>query len=167
MRKIRRFGLGLLGCLLSLGASAEDLDLSGVGDNGAAAVVLSRWLTDIGYTTSLKPGERQLDIVEGKFTILPKVSTSGVDRLVIYRYFKGKPSNAHSEELKEIVREINNRFNVCSAYVDDDGDLQMRFVVIFDDKLGPRLLRMSLEHVKTSVSIIISEYRPKFKPYYE
>jgi hypothetical protein len=65
------------------------------------------------------------------------------------------------------VREINNRFNVCSVYVDDDGDLQMRFVVMFDDKLGPRLLRMSLEHVKTSVSMILSEYRPKFKPYYD
>jgi hypothetical protein len=155
---------GFLGC----SASAADLDLTGINDDVAASVIIKSWLSDLGYSPELVPGEKQLSIqLDGRYVVAPKISKSGVDRLIVYKYFKGKPSNARSEVLKEIVREINNRYNVCSAYVDDDGDLNLRFLIYFDDKLTPKLFRLSLDHVKSASSQIISEYRPKFKPYYD
>ena len=149
-------------------ASAADLDLTGVNDDVASSVIVSRWLSDLGYSPELETGEKILSIqLDGKYLVAPKISKSGVDRLIVYKYYKGKPSNARSEVLKEIVREINNKYNVCSAYVDDDGDLNLRFLIYFDDKLTPKLFRLSLDHVKSATSQIISEYRTKFKPYYD
>ncbi len=153
--------------LLPDAVRAADLDLSGTNDDVAASVIVSRWLNDVGYTTKLPSGQKQFLLEDGKLDIAPRVSTSGVDRLVVYKVFRGKHDNVNSEVLKEIVREINNRFNVCSVYVDRDGDLQMRFVIMFDDKMSPKLFRLSHEHIKSAVSTIISEYRPKFKPYYD
>lgn len=153
---------------LSCAASAADLDLTGINDDVAASVIVKGWLSDLGYSPQLEPGEKVLSIqLDGKYVVAPKISKSGVDRLIVYKYFKGKPSNARSEVLKEIVREINNRYNVCSAYVDDDGDLNLRYLIYFDDKLTPKLFRLSLDHIKSATSQIISEYRAKFKPYYE
>ncbi len=167
MRKLCFALVMCLSAMLADDASAADLDLAGINDDVAASVILSRWLNDIGYSNKLTTGEKQLFIEDGKFDILPRVSVSGVDRLVVYKLFRGKPSNANSDTLKEIVREINTRFNVCSAYVDNDGDLQLRFVIMFDDKMSPKLFRLSQEHFKSAVSTIITEYRPKFKPYYD
>lgn len=149
-------------------ARAADLDLAGLGDDAAAAVIVSRWLSDIGYAAKLPAGEKQISIDDdSKFDVIPKVTVSGVDRLIFYKLFKGKPSNARSAELKEIVSEINNRYNVCSAYVDADGDLQMRFIIVFDDKITPKLFRLSMAHFKTASAKIIADYRQRFKPYYE
>jgi len=169
-RRMKKFWLASVlsfSCLVTSGLSAADLDVGGMNDDVAATVILNRWLSDIGYTTKLQSGEKQLFIEEGKMDILPRVSTTGVDRLIVYKLFRGKPSNANSLALKEIVREINNRFNVCSSYVDDDGDLHLRFVIMFDDKMTPKLFRLSLDHIKNAVTTIITEYRPKFKPYYD
>ncbi len=154
--------------LLATGASAADLDVTGMNDDVAASVIIRDWLSGLGYSPELDPGEKMFSIqLDSKYVVAPKISRSGVDRLIVYKYFKGKPSNARSEVLKEIVREINNQYNVCSTYVDDDGDLNLRFTIYFDDKLTPKLLRLSLDHVKSAATQIISEYRPKFKPYYD
>lgn len=153
--------------LLPDDVSAADLDLAGINDDVAASVIVSRWLNDVGYTTKLSSGEKQFFLEDGKLDIAPRVSTTGIDRLVVYKMFRGKPANVNSEVLRDIVREINNRFNVCSVYVDSDGDLQLRFVIMFDDKMSPKLFRLSQEHIKSAVSTIISEYRPRFKPFYD
>ncbi len=148
--------------------SAADLDMGGLDSNEAGTVRLNEWLVDIGYKSEMAPSRTGLTITDGgKYTLAPIVSVKGVDRLVFYKLYKGKPSNAKSEELHAIVREINNRFNVCCAYVDEDGDFQMRFTTTFDDKMSPKLFRNTLEHVKTSTDIIIKEYRDRFRPFYD
>ena len=74
--------------------SAADLDLSGVDDDAEAARKINVWLTDIGYTAKVSTSGDKVFLDEGdKFALLPLVTESGVDRIVIYKVFKGKPSN--------------------------------------------------------------------------
>ena len=156
--------------MLAAISSAADYDVKGISNDGDAALLLKDWMTDIGY--AVESGKtREVVILEtekgGKLALSPKVSSSGVDRLIIYKNYKGKPSNVNSNELRAIINEINASFNVCSAFLDSDGDLSLRYSLLFDDKISPRLLRMSLEHVDATVSVIIGRYREKFRPYYD
>jgi hypothetical protein len=147
---------------------AAELDLSGLDADEEAALRLNVWLDDIGYKAEVAPSRDAVIITDdGNYTVAPIVSSKGVDRLVIYRFYKGKPSNAKSQELHDIVREINNRFNVCCAFVDEDGDLQLRYTTLFDDKMTPKLFRNSMEHVKSCTKMIIKEYRERFRPFYD
>ena len=160
----------LLGLMVSAAAFAADYDVKGISNDGSAGLLLKEWMTDIGYT--VESGKtREVVILEtekgGKLALSPIVSSSGVDRLIIYKNYKGKPSNVNSNELRAIINEINASFNVCSAILDSDGDLSLRYSLLFDDKISPRLLRMSLEHVDATVSVIIGRYREKFRPFYD
>lgn len=160
----------LLGLMVSAAASAVDYDVKGISSDGNAGLLLKEWMTDIGYT--VESGKtREAVILEnekgGRLLLSPKVSSSGVDRLIIYKNFKGKPTNVNSNELRAIINEINASFNVCSAYLDSDGDLSLRYNLLFDDKISPRLLRMTLEHVDATVSVILARYREKFRPFFD
>jgi hypothetical protein len=154
--------------LFSATASAADLDLSEVGDDVEAAGRMKAWLTDIGYTVKLSSSGDKLFLDEGdKYALLPLVTESGVDRIVIFKVFKGRPSNVDSEALHAMIRQINADFNVCTAFVDKNGSLQLRFSILFDDKLSPKLFRNSIQHVKVCSTAIVSEYRERFRPYFD
>jgi hypothetical protein len=51
--------------------------------------------------------------------------------------------------------------------VDKDGDLVLRFILTFDDKITPRLFRNTLEHVKGGTVNLISEFKPRFALYFD
>jgi hypothetical protein len=154
--------------LFSSSVSAADLDLSGVDDDAEATRKINVWLNDIGYTAKVSTSGDKLFLDEGdKYALLPLVTESGIDRIVIYKVFKGKPSNVNSEALHAIVRQINADFNVCTAFIDKGGALQLRFSIIFEDKLSPRLFRNTIQHVKAGSTAIIKEYREKFRPYFD
>ena len=160
----------ILTLVASTAASAADYDVRGISSDADAGLMLKDWMADLGYRVDA-PKDRPSVFLEnekgGKLVLVPKVSTSGVDRLIIYKNFKGKPSNVKSEELRALINEINASFNVCSAYLDSDGDLSLRYNLLFDDKLSPRLLRVTLEHVDATVSVIISKHRDRFRPFFD
>lgn len=148
--------------------SAIDYDVSGMDNDVDAALRLKTWVAEIGYTSrSTEKREGVFIDDDYRFVIFPRVTSKGLDRLVIYKTFNGKPSNVGSSELAKLINEINNRFNVSSVYVDSDGDLVLRFVLAFDDKVSPRLFRNTLEHAKDATKSVIGEFKPKLTPYFE
>ncbi len=154
--------------LFSSSVSAADLDLSGVDDDAEATRKINAWLTDIGYAVKVSTSGDKLYLDEGdKYALLPLVTESGVDRIVIYKVFKGKPSNVNADALHAVVRQINADYNVCTAFVDKSGALQLRFSILFEDKLSPRLFRNTMQHVKDGSAAIIKEHREKFRPYFD
>jgi hypothetical protein len=68
--------------------------------------------------------------------------------------------------LLRIVSEINQKKNVCSAYVDKAGDLVLRYVLSFDDRLAPKVFRYQLEHVESSSDNIMKDFQEKLSPYF-
>jgi hypothetical protein len=168
MNLLKSYRSALAVFMMAVSVSAADLNVTGMDNDVDAAMSLKAWLADIGYTSKLSES-RDVVFLQGdaNYLIAPKVDDGDVDRLVIYKTFKGKASNHGSAELQSIVREINERFNVCCVYVDKGGDLQLRYTLLFDDKLSPKLFRQTMEHVKTCTTTIITEYRDRFRPFYD
>jgi hypothetical protein len=158
----------LLACLTSGGLRAADLNVADVRKDEDASVLLRGWASDLGYTANISDSRKAVFLKDGlDYMLAIKVSPSGIDRVIIYNIYKGKPSNASSRELMAIVREINMSKNVCAAYVDKDGDLVLRFVLGFDDRLSPKLFRNQIDHVKAASQNILDEFSSKLDPYYE
>jgi hypothetical protein len=150
------------------GLTAADLDVTGLNNDVDASVLLHNWAVDIGFTASLSDARKTVFIKDQfDFGLAIKVNPQGLDRIVIYNTFTGKPSNVNSQELLAIVREINLARNVCSAYVDKEGDLVLRYVLGFDDRLTPKLFRYQLDHVKGSTENILKDFQPRLSPYFK
>jgi hypothetical protein len=158
----------LLLVFMSLGLCAADLNVAEVRKDEDASVQLRGWLGELGYTTTISDARKTLYLKDGlDYMLAIKVTASGLDRIIIYNIYKGKPSNVHSRELMDIVRDISLKKNVCAAYVDKDGDLVLRFVLGFDDRLSPKLFRNQIDHVKAASQNILDEFSAKLDPYYE
>lgn len=163
----RCFALGLFHLLASSAfLPAADLIVAGMDNDVDASVLLHEWASGIGYSASLSTTKKAVFIKDDlNYALMMKVSSSGVDRIVIYNTYAGKPSNVNSQELLAIVRNINLERNVCSAYIDKQGDLVLRYVLSFDDRISPKLFRIQLEHVKSSSEDIIDAFAERLAPY--
>ena len=168
MKISANFWMFVFSSLFVIPVSAVDYDVSGMSNDVDASLQLKSWITDIGFTAN-NTESRDGVLVEDDYrvAIFPKVNAKGLDRLVIYKTFKGKSSNVGSAELAKLMNEVNNKFNVCSAFVDKDGDLVLRFILTFDDKITPRLFRNTLEHVKGGTVNLISEFKARFALYFD
>ena len=153
--------------IATAGLSAADLDVTGMSNDVDASILLRDWTSSIGYTSTLSESRKTVFIKDKfGFGLIIKVIPQGLDRIVIYNTYAGKPSNANSQELLRIVSEINQKKNVCSAYVDKAGDLVFRYVLSFDDRLTPKLFRYQLEHIESSSDGIMKDFQEKLSPYY-
>jgi hypothetical protein len=163
----RCFALGLFHLLASSASLlAADLVVAGMDNDVDASVLLHDWASGIGYSASLSETKKSVFIKDDlNYALMMKVSSSGVDRIVIYNTYEGKPSNVNSQELLAIVRNINLERNVCSAYIDKRGDLVLRYVLSFDDRISPKLFRIQLEHVKSSSEDIFDTFADRLAPY--
>lgn len=150
------------------GLSAADLNVAGVKTDTDAARLLRDWAADIGYTAELSDTKKIVYIRdEYNYLLSIKPTQSGVDRILIYNIFRGKPSNVDSDELHAVVRAINREKNVCAAFVDSSGDLVFRYVLCFDDRLSPALLRHQIDHVKSTSAFVLKEFSDKLAPFYK
>ena len=52
-----------------------------------------------------------------------------------------------------------------SAYVDQDGDLCFRYVLVFDKQLEPKLVQRWLKQIEVQTNAIRAEYGAKLKPF--
>jgi hypothetical protein len=148
--------------------SAADLNVAGVKTETDAARLLCEWAADIGYTAELSDSKKTVYIKDDfNYLLSIKPAQSGVDRILIYNIFRGKQSNVDSDELHAIVRAINREKNVCTAIVDNSGDLIFRYVLSFDDRLSPALFRHEIDHVKSTSAFVLKEFSDKLAPFYK
>jgi hypothetical protein len=157
----------LLCLLLAAGLrAAPDLDVAGIEDDTLGAARLVDWCRQIGVAARL--GEKSAKAVflsAERLSLAPKLTKDSVDRLVIYNFYEGKPGNRENPALRLLVAKVNRGYNVCTLYVDADGDLCFQYNLTFDDRLSERLFRRHLEHVNATALQILKRHEEDFAPY--
>jgi len=146
---------------------AETLDLTDVKTEGAATVLITRFFENIGLDVFGKR-EKQFDLKFGGYNIgvTPVISLDNGTRLNAYiTYDGGAPANLKNEKLLAVINEINRRFNYVSAYVDNDGDINFRYVLVFDKKLEPKVVHRWLKHIEVQSDAILNEFGDQLKPF--
>lgn len=143
-----------------------DLDISGLEDDVAVAGRMAAWCRQIGVQARLgeKPA-KALYLTEEKLTVAPKSTLGSVDRLVIYNFYEGKPGNRENAALRLLVAKVNAQYNVCSLFVDADGDLCFQYNLSFDDRLSAQLFRRQIRHVNETTAEILRRHEEDFLPY--
>ena len=162
----RLLALALL--LVAPFASAEPLDLTNAKNEEAAMVMIGRFFENMGLDVIDKQ-ETQLGLRYGGYNIGVGVVTSKDQgtRLNAYITYGGiAPTNLKSEKLIGTINEINRRFNYVSAYVDKDGDINFRYVLVFDKKLDPKVVQRWLKHIELQTDAIMGEFNDQLKPFF-
>jgi hypothetical protein len=148
-------------------ASAEPLDLTNARNEEAATTLIARFFENIGLDVFGKR-EKQFGLRFGGYNIgvIPVISLDNGTRLNAYiTYDGGSPANLKNEKLLAVINEINRRFNYVSAYVDNDGDINFRFVLVFDKKLEPKIVHRWLKHIEIQSDAILEEFKDQLKPF--
>jgi hypothetical protein len=148
-------------------AAAEPLDLTNAKNGEAATVLIARFFENIGLDVFDK-SETQFGLKFGGYSIgiTAITSTDNGTRLNAYiTYDGGNPNNPKNEKLLGLINEINSRFNYVSAYVDKDGDINFRYVLVFDKKLEPKVVHRWLKHVEVQSDAILNEFGDQLKPF--
>jgi hypothetical protein len=157
----------LLGLFLAATAHANpDLDVAGLDDDVVGAGRLVAWCKVIGLEARLGEKSAKAVFLPGeRLTLAPRLTKDSVDRLVVYNFYEGKPGNRENAALRLLVAKVNREYNVCTLYVDGDGDLCFQYNLAFDDRLSERLLRRHLRHVNESAFQILRRHEAEFAPY--
>jgi hypothetical protein len=146
--------------------AAPDLDFTGLEDDRIGATKLAAWCQLIGVPA--RQAENQpgaVSLTADKLTVMPKLTKLSVDRLIVYNFYEGKPGNRENAALRLLVAKINREYNVCTLYVDSDGDLCFQYNLTFDDRLSERLFRRHVEHVNATALQILQRHEEEFAPY--
>ena len=146
---------------------AAELDLTGVKDDAAANVLTAKFLEGMGQTI-VKQGPESVLIRHSGFVILvyPTVSKEGGDLLVATITFKGaSKANLESEALAKTLARANGRFNYLTAYLNGDGDVLLRFALVFDGKLDADLTKKWLIRVASQSTKFAREHGEALTPF--
>ncbi|MEY4855037.1 MAG: putative bacterial sensory transduction regulator [Verrucomicrobiota bacterium] len=147
--------------------SAETLDLTNAKSNAAATVLVARFFESLGLDVNNKD-EVQFGLRFGGYGLVltPIVSAENGGKLNAYiNYTSNNPANLENPKLLSLVNEINLKYNYVSAYVDQDGDLCFRYVLVFDKQLEPKLVQRWLKQIEVQTNAIRAEYGAKLKPF--
>lgn len=158
---MRSLILALFACLSAFAnLRANDLDVAGLDtprDKTAAANRLLLWTRSLGYDAVLSQDGEDVFIKELKLTVSPVLNDdNGIDRLVIYNAYAGKPGNFGDKELTDVVTAINADQIAAQVSVLRTGSVLFVTYVSFDDKLSPILFRKFLEHSNRMAEVIIN-----------
>jgi hypothetical protein len=157
-------------CLSLLATStvrATELDLTGVKDDAAATVATAKFLEGMGQTI-IKQGSGSVLIRHGGFVILvyPTISKEGGDLLVATVTFKGVgKANLEAEALAKTLARANGRFNYLTAYLNGDGDVLLRYALVFDGKLDSELVKKWLVRVSSQTTKFAREHGEALNPF--
>ena len=146
--------------------AAPDLDVSGLEDDSVAAARIVAWCRQLGIEARLgEKSGKSLALTAEKLSVAPKVTLDSVDRLVIYNFYEGRPGNRENAALRLLVAKVNAQYNVCSLFVDAEGDLCFQYNLSFDDRLSARLFRRQLLHANETAREILRRHEEDFLPY--
>lgn len=157
----------LLGLLLAASLrAAPDLDVSGLDDDTMGAARIEAWCKAIGMPARLGEKSAKAVFLTGeRLTVSPKLTKDSVDRLVVYNFYEGKPGNRENPALRLLVTKVNRDYNVCTLFVDADGDLCFQYNLAFDDRLSEQLFRRHVRHVNETALQILKRHEEEFAPY--
>jgi len=148
-------------------AAAEPLDLTNAKNEEAATVLIARFFENIGLDVFGKR-EKQFGLKFGGYNIgiSPVTSTDYGTRLNAYITYNGSsPANIKNEKLLGLLNEINRQYNYVSAYVDKDGDINFRYVLVFDKKLEPKIVHRWLKHIELQSDEVLKEFIEQLQPF--
>ena len=153
--------------LAALTARAAVLDLTDVKDDATATARLGVFLKDIGQEI-VKQGPETVLIRNGGFSmfVYPTPSKKGGDLLVATITFKGVgKSNLEAAPLTQAITQANSRFNYVTAYLDAEGDLVLRYALVFDGKLDEALANKWLLRIASQSTKFVKDHAETLKPY--
>lgn len=146
--------------------AAPELDVSGLEDDTLGAAKLAAWCQQIGMPARLGEKSAKAVFLTGeRLTVAPKLTKASVDRLVVYNFYEGKPGNRENAALRLLVTKVNRDYNVCTLYVDPDGDLCFQYNLAFDDRLSEQLFRRHVRHVNETALQILKRHEEEFAPF--
>lgn len=147
-------------------AAAEPLDLTTAKNGEAATVLIARFFERIGLDVFDKRKET-LGLKFGGYTALaiPYFEEDEACRLNLHINFKGRKGNIGNAKLLTILNEINETYNYAVISLDKDGDLALRFTLVFDRKLDPKLVHRWLRYVERQADGLIFEFNERLLPY--
>jgi len=138
------------------GTTSVDYLVLGEDENDAAAEALATYLEKHGIEILLRRGQN-VGIQRGdfKYILSPKVSSEGIDRIVVGKSFGVKDEYLHSAEMDRLVRKLNEDLNIGTFSLDDDGDLLFQSHVTFVDRIDYAELESFLEFVDQGVMMAV------------
>ena len=86
-------------------------------------------------------------------------------RLNLHINFKGRKGNIGNAKLLTLLNEINETYNYAVISLDKDGDLALRFTLVFDRKLDPKLVHRWLRYVERQADGLVYEFNERLLPY--
>jgi hypothetical protein len=153
--------------LAALTARAADLDLTDVKDDATATARLGVFLKDIGQE-NVKQGSESVLIRNGGFSmfVYPTLSQKGGDLLVATITYKGVgKSNLDAAPLTKALTQANSRFNYVTAYLDAEGDLVLRYALVFDGRLEEALAKKWFLRIASQSTKFVKDHGETLKPY--
>lgn len=136
-------------------SGAKSLQLDG-NENEAAAEALASFLDEHGFEVLLQEG--QLVGVrhdDSMFILSPKVSSEGIDRIVVAKIFGVEDRYRHSDEVERLILKLNDDYNIGTFTLDDDGDLMYQSHVTFVDRIELAEIEAFLEFVDRSLMMAV------------
>jgi len=145
---------------------AEPLDLTNAKNSEAATVLIARFFENIGLDVFDK-GKETLGLKFGGYTMLaiPYFVEDEACRLNLHIGFKGRKSNIGNAKLLALLNEINETYNYAVISMDKNGDLSLRFTLVFDRKLDAKLVHRWLRYVERQADGLVYEFNERLLPY--
>ena len=153
--------------LAALTGRAADLDLTDVKDDATATARLGAFLQGMGQEV-VQQGSESVLIRNGGFSVFayPTLSKKGGDLLVATITFKGAgKANLDAAPLTKAITQANSRFNYVTAYLDAEGDLVLRYALVFDGKVGEALAKKWLLRIASQSTKFVKDHGETLKPY--
>jgi hypothetical protein len=148
-------------------ASAEPLDITNAKSNEAATALVARYFEATGLEVADKR-ESFFVLKSGGLVmrIAPLATTDLGSRLNAYiTYGGGSPDNLKSEKLMSLLNTINAKYNYVTSYVDKDGSLSFRYVLVFDKKLEAKTINLWLKHIELQTNAIRNEFGDQLRTF--
>jgi len=156
-----------LACLLSLIAKADTLNITGVKTREEANRITFTCFEGMGMDIQNKT-ETSFAVKFGGYRILisPNVGTENGDYMIAYVTFGGVgKSNTRSEQLASLANKINHRFNYMTMFIDDDGDVTVRYCLLFDKKIEPKLILKWLRKIESQTDLMSKDFGKELAPF--
>lgn len=105
-------------------------------ENDAAARALAPYLEKHGLDVIRRNGEN-VSVRRGnsKFVLSPKMSSEGLDRIVVGKFYGVEDRFRHSEKVDRLVKSLNEDLNVGTFSIDGDGDLLFQSHITFVERV--------------------------------
>ncbi len=147
--------------------AAETLDLNGSKDDAASNLRTYRFFSGMGLDVKSKYDEG-FTVRSGGYNIMiyPQATRDTGDLIVASIAFPGAgKSNCISEDLQMIIGNANSNYNYMTCFVDDDGDIVLRYTLLFDKTLEPKTVNKWLKRIEVQTDNFTGKFGNRLRPF--